>query len=370
MVTTAWTNNGKVVVDGSGKIILCDHCPCGGTLYAGGDFTTADGTTVNHIANWNGTTWTAVGSGFDDSVNTLCVYGGKLYAGGFFTTSGGTACGGLAVWSGSSWEPVGGDISITGDIPFVRHLLVYNGKLLVIGYFDNAGGSTVNGLALWDGSSWGVLGTVPLSASRIDMAAIDPVSNQLLIFRRAGGFNTSCYYWDGSTWTALHSSAQPGDVPTWGDYRTAFRFGGFLWCWFLYRTSGDFSTDSWDGVNYNNQNGDGVAAGQDPIGKIIRMISYKGELYAVGYGSRTPGPVLYHTPKWHGDSSWRELYASSYSDLQVSLAAVVFQNDLILGGTDGGSGAGGILIWDGTTKATFGTGSNFNDNVRALVIFG
>jgi hypothetical protein len=37
----------------------------GGNLYAGGSFTTAGGTTVNRIARWNGTSWSALGTGMD-----------------------------------------------------------------------------------------------------------------------------------------------------------------------------------------------------------------------------------------------------------------------------------------------------------------
>ena len=35
----------------------------GGTLYAGGNFTTAGGSAANYIAQWNGSSWSALGSG-------------------------------------------------------------------------------------------------------------------------------------------------------------------------------------------------------------------------------------------------------------------------------------------------------------------
>ena len=37
----------------------------GTNLYAGGDFTTAGGVPANHIAKWNGSAWSALGSGID-----------------------------------------------------------------------------------------------------------------------------------------------------------------------------------------------------------------------------------------------------------------------------------------------------------------
>ena len=63
----------------------------GGTLYAGGSFTAAGGNAANYIAQWNGTNWSAIGSGMNNSVSALAVCGGTLYAGGGFTAAGGNA---------------------------------------------------------------------------------------------------------------------------------------------------------------------------------------------------------------------------------------------------------------------------------------
>src|SRR5438094_441942 len=60
----------------------------GGELYAGGDFTTAGGVSANYMAKWDGSGWSALGSGmgradaFLPSVSALAVSGGDLYAGG------------------------------------------------------------------------------------------------------------------------------------------------------------------------------------------------------------------------------------------------------------------------------------------------
>ncbi len=62
---------------------------CGSTLYAGGVFTNADAVAVNYIARWDGTRWSALGSGMDGYVYALAVSGSELYAGGVFETAGG-----------------------------------------------------------------------------------------------------------------------------------------------------------------------------------------------------------------------------------------------------------------------------------------
>jgi len=63
-----------------------------GNLYVGGSFTTAGGRTANHIAKWDGTSWSSLGSGVSDCVGSLALdASGNVYAGGGFTTAGGKA---------------------------------------------------------------------------------------------------------------------------------------------------------------------------------------------------------------------------------------------------------------------------------------
>ena len=83
----------------------------GSTLYAGGDFTTAGGNAANYIAQWNGSSWSALGSGMNGHVYALAVSGSTLYAGGYFTTAGGNAANYIAQWNGSSWSALGSGMS-------------------------------------------------------------------------------------------------------------------------------------------------------------------------------------------------------------------------------------------------------------------
>jgi hypothetical protein len=69
-----------IAVDGSGNV------------YVGGEFTCIGTVAGNGIAKWDGSAWSALGSGMGGSfpyVLALAVSGTDLYAGGRFTTAGG-----------------------------------------------------------------------------------------------------------------------------------------------------------------------------------------------------------------------------------------------------------------------------------------
>src|SRR5258707_5478926 len=75
----------------------------GSDVYAGGYFTTAGGSAANYIAKWNGSSWSALGSGMNGWVLALSVSGSDVYAGGSFTTAGGSTATRVAKWNGSTW---------------------------------------------------------------------------------------------------------------------------------------------------------------------------------------------------------------------------------------------------------------------------
>jgi hypothetical protein len=61
----------------------------GTTLYAGGYFTKAGGVAATNIAKWDGSSWSALGSGIDGQVGALAADGsGHLFVGGWFSLAG------------------------------------------------------------------------------------------------------------------------------------------------------------------------------------------------------------------------------------------------------------------------------------------
>ena len=140
----------------------------GEALYVGGNFERAGGITVNYVAKWNGTAWSALtvpsDTGVNSAVESMVVHddgsGPALYAGGHFTTAGGVTVNRIARWDGTEWSALTGP-SGTGMDRVVRTLAVYDDgsgrSLYAGGQFTTAGGLTVNRIAKWNGTEWSAL---------------------------------------------------------------------------------------------------------------------------------------------------------------------------------------------------------------------
>jgi hypothetical protein len=133
----------------------------GTDLYAGGGFTVAGGVAANLVAKWDGNSWSALGSGLSGgggigppNVVALAVSGTNLYAGGHFTSAGGVPANYIAKWDGTSWSALGSGLNYS-----VFALAISGTNLYAGGEFTVAGGVAANYIARWDGSSWSALGS-------------------------------------------------------------------------------------------------------------------------------------------------------------------------------------------------------------------
>ena len=133
----------------------------GEALFVGGAFTGAAGVTVNHVARWDGTNWSALGSGTNGTVFALAEFDADqdgpgapaLYATGLFSTADGHSASNIAAWNGSSWSGLDSGIDSTGyalvafdsdDAGSDDRLGLYVG-----GNFSLAGGEAAGRLARW-----------------------------------------------------------------------------------------------------------------------------------------------------------------------------------------------------------------------------
>ena len=143
-----WSALGSGVND----VVLALAADGSGNLFAGGRFTAAGGLSASKIAKWSGSEWSALGSGISDGfllrVYALAVDGaGNLYVGGGFTTAGGASATNIAKWNGSGWSTLGPGVDNT-----VKALACDgSGNLYAGGLFHAAGSVTGNCIAVWSG---------------------------------------------------------------------------------------------------------------------------------------------------------------------------------------------------------------------------
>lgn len=140
----------------------------GPALYLAGSFGTAGGIAAIRIARWDGNTFSPllapVGNGLTGDVNSLAAINGpldtppSLYIGGSFATAGGVTVNRITRWDGQTFSPLSGPIA-TGisNNASINAIAAYDegngaGPVVFIGgFFDSAGGITVNRIARWNG---------------------------------------------------------------------------------------------------------------------------------------------------------------------------------------------------------------------------
>lgn len=114
-------------------------------LYAGG----TNSNTMSNIAKWNGASWIPLSIGAESSIGTIESFNGELYVGGDFSAIGGITASGIAKWDGTNFSPLGVGVS-----SYVRNLKTINGKLIVSGSYSSSGGTTCGNISSWDGASF------------------------------------------------------------------------------------------------------------------------------------------------------------------------------------------------------------------------
>lgn len=129
-----------------------------GTLYITGGFTALGGTAAISIGKWDGSAFSAMGSGLDSTGKALAIgLDGKLYVGGFFTAAGGVAnTGHIAVWNGGAFQAL--SEGLDGDVYTIT--VAPDGTLLLSGVFTQTGSQAVfsDSVARWTGSSFVQIG--------------------------------------------------------------------------------------------------------------------------------------------------------------------------------------------------------------------
>ena len=144
-----WYNN-----PASTAIICRAIAISGNDIYIGGLFTHAGGVSFYNIAKWDGTNWTALGTGLNNSCVSIAISGSDVYVGGNFTQASGVSARNIAKWNGTSWSALGSGLNAQ-----CMGIAFSGSDVYVVGTFTTAGDIPASRIAKWDGSSWSALGS-------------------------------------------------------------------------------------------------------------------------------------------------------------------------------------------------------------------
>lgn len=216
---TAWSALGGTP-GCNGAIYAAVEAP-NGDIYVGGAFTTSGGTTTNHVAKYTPSTdvWSALGSGVtkgvDNDVNALAIdQNGILYIGGTFANAGGSAATRIVKYNPTTnaFTTMG-----TGASSTVRALAVgLDNTVYIGGDFATLNGVTCTRLGKWNGSAFSAVGGAVAGGGAIVYSLLVASNGTLYV---GGDFTTlnsvSCLRigkWNGSVFSPLGGGADNGVV--------------------------------------------------------------------------------------------------------------------------------------------------------------
>uniref|UniRef100_A0A7S0Z8T4 Protein kinase domain-containing protein n=1 Tax=Ostreococcus mediterraneus TaxID=1486918 RepID=A0A7S0Z8T4_9CHLO len=364
-VGTGWSELGSSC-DGDWSVKSLALDPTSGHLYAAGDFTTIGGVSANRVAKWDGTSWTALGTGLNDDASSIIFdnTNGVLYAGGSFTTAGGVSTHQVALWNGATWSSLGTRSSSTYSAAYSLALSTA-GTLYVGGRYLSA--SSTPSIQSWNGATWTNINT---DYGRIDTLAIDVTTGHLYAggsFTTIGGVAASrVAKWDGASWSAVGAGADSS-----GEVYAITQTKSNKMC-----IGGEFQRVSTTPASslflWNPSTSSYPKVFTDVITTFISVrvmidTPYPGYVYVGGIFITMQGVAARGVARWDG-TSWSALGAGISGTVEA-LAYDSSNNVLYVGGTFSLAGStivSNIAKWDGASWSSVGSSVGANDAVRDL----
>lgn len=381
-----WTTIAATQQSSSGNTVGTVACLPNGDIVVGGGFAFIGGVPATNVARWNGTAWSAMGTGSQGAVYSVAALAnGDVVATGGYPNPGSVSS--IGRWNGSSWQPVGiaplgayvvremanGDLVAggysggdgrvarwngtvwstlgTGIDAAVRTIAeLPNGDLLVGGDFETAGASAAGRVARWNGSTWSPLGSGANNQVRSVAVASTGMAVVGGVFSAVGGVvAANLALWDGAAWSAVGPGANRavnvlkrlpnGDLLAGG----AFTRIGTVAASRIARRSGG----TWH------------AFGAGTNGAVYDAVTMpNGDLVIAGDFTTAGGVAAPYVARWNG-AAWSPLGTGpDYHCRALTLAA---NGDLIVGGNfqlAGGAQAKFVARWNGATWSPLGAGTN------------
>ena len=391
---TAWSSLGTGPANGTNSLVSALAVSGSGQVYVGGQFTQAGGLMVNSVAQWNGTAWSSLGgpgtaNGVGASVLALAVSGsGEVYVAGEFTRAGGTAANRVAKWNGTAWSALGTGVGTVSSNAVFALAVSGSGDVYAVGRFAQAGGIAATNIARWNGTAWSALGTGAGTSSNDAVYAVAVGGNGDVYvggnFLQAGGMTVAnIARWNGTTWSDLATGVGSGINYTMVTVAALAVLGnGDVYAGGNFTQAGSGVANSiarWNGTAWN---GLGPGTGNGTNGLVTAVaVSGTGDVYVGGIFTQAGNIAANRVAKWNG-STWSAL-GTGITDpgrvfnnsAGVGALAVAGNGDVYVGGgftQAGGVAANNVARWDGTAWSSLGTGTanGVGSSVLALVIAG
>ncbi|MBI3846701.1 MAG: hypothetical protein HY292_18900 [Planctomycetes bacterium] len=326
-----WTKSIASADDGTGPAV-----------YVGGDFGAVGQVAANHIARWNGTTWSPLGLGIDGfrdaTVSAIAAFddgtGPAVYAGGSFSTAGEMPASNIAKWNGSTWSPLGSGLN--DRVLALTSFDDGSGPALYVGgTFRTAGGVPAAYVARWNGSAWSTVGR-EATGSIVAFTLFDGGSGPSLCALGAFTFGFGVARWTGVNWSPVGAFFMGS-----GSSLTVFDDGTGPT---LY-AGNTYGVSRWNGITWAN-----LGSGMDD--RILSLATFDdgsgAALYAAGRFRHANGVAANKIARWNG-TSWSSLAEGLGGTPQSEVWALATFND----------GTGPALCAAGTFVTAGGFASRF-----------
>jgi hypothetical protein len=318
-----------------------------GELYAGGVFTQMSGTpNINRIARWTGSAWVGMGDGLNSSVSTLHVHNNQLHAGGNFTQSGLLSVPYVGRWTGTAWESVGAGFNTT-----VNALGTYNGNLIAGGSFTQSGGQSVTRIAQFISGAWSTLGSGVNNA--VTNFIVTPANELVLVgsFTTAGALETTgLARYNGLDYVSFGNYLSNGvnDLKLFNNDLYAagkFRFNGSSSLGRVAR----FSSGQWQPI------------GGAPFNRDVNVLQvFNGQLWAGGEFFVGDGGSTANHAAFYNGTTWTPANANN------AISAFAVYNGVLHAG---GNLTGNLATWSGTAWVPFSTATRPSAAVTNLLVW-
>jgi|GEM_PF-3997272 hypothetical protein len=249
-------------------------------------------------------TWSALGTGVSSQVRLSVCANGNLYVGNA-DSAGGKYIDGIGVWNGTTWSTIGGGTSEFS-------LASYKDNI----YVGGNNNSSNNPVEEWNGTTWSTVGTISANASYI---------NNII------GYNGDIYI------SSYDASSGSGWVSEWNGTSWTQGCGGGLFPNFVAYNGKLIAQIS--KLNYYYYMTGTTCTLDFKAGGGGANVVYNGNLYSCGNSD---------VEEWNG-TTWSSIGSASSS---VNCLAV-YNGNLYVGGcftTMGGVSANNIAEWNGTTS--------------------